>query len=115
MEGRNQDQTERGFSATNLCRFLVRKGGHRAARTGRRRQHHVGVRLSAYRVDLSAIVELCRGFTRGRARGRAAEDVLRQRTKAVRDRVSTMLNNSFISVDDHVQEHPEVWTKRLSR
>jgi uncharacterized protein len=24
-------------------------------------------------------------------------------------------NNSFISVDDHVQEHPEVWTKRLSR
>ena len=24
-------------------------------------------------------------------------------------------NNSFISDDDHVQEHPEVWTKRLSR
>jgi uncharacterized protein len=24
-------------------------------------------------------------------------------------------NNFFISVDDHVQEHPEVWTKRLSR
>lgn len=23
--------------------------------------------------------------------------------------------NSFISVDEHVQEHPEVWTKRLSR
>jgi hypothetical protein len=22
---------------------------------------------------------------------------------------------SFISVDEHVQEHPEVWTKRLSR
>jgi uncharacterized protein len=25
------------------------------------------------------------------------------------------VNNFFISVDDHVQEHPEVWTKRLSR
>ena len=25
------------------------------------------------------------------------------------------MNNSFISVDEHVQEHPEVWTKRLSR
>ena len=24
-------------------------------------------------------------------------------------------NNKFISVDEHVQEHPEVWTKRLSR
>src|ERR1700746_3609342 len=24
-------------------------------------------------------------------------------------------NSSFISVDDHVQEHPQVWTKRLSR
>ena len=24
-------------------------------------------------------------------------------------------NNLFISVDDHVQEHPEVWTQRLSR
>ena len=24
-------------------------------------------------------------------------------------------NSSFISVDDHVQEHPEVWTRRLSR
>ena len=24
-------------------------------------------------------------------------------------------NNFFISVDDHIQEHPEVWTKRLSR
>ena len=23
--------------------------------------------------------------------------------------------NTFISVDEHVQEHPEVWTKRLSR
>ena len=25
------------------------------------------------------------------------------------------VNNFFISVDDHVQEHPEVWTQRLSR
>jgi uncharacterized protein len=25
------------------------------------------------------------------------------------------VNNFFISVDEHVQEHPEVWTKRLSR
>ena len=25
------------------------------------------------------------------------------------------MNNSFISVDEHVQEHPEVWTKRMSR
>ncbi|MGZ8452941.1 MAG: amidohydrolase family protein [Candidatus Binatia bacterium] len=25
------------------------------------------------------------------------------------------INNKFISVDEHVQEHPEVWTKRLSR
>ena len=25
------------------------------------------------------------------------------------------VNDFFISVDDHVQEHPEVWTKRLSR
>jgi uncharacterized protein len=25
------------------------------------------------------------------------------------------MNNKFISVDEHVQEHPEVWTKRLSR
>ena len=25
------------------------------------------------------------------------------------------INSSFISADDHVQEHPEVWTKRLSR
>ena len=25
------------------------------------------------------------------------------------------LDNLFISVDEHVQEHPEVWTKRLSR
>ena len=25
------------------------------------------------------------------------------------------MNNSFISVDEHVQEHPEVWTKRLSQ
>jgi predicted TIM-barrel fold metal-dependent hydrolase len=25
------------------------------------------------------------------------------------------MNNGFISVDEHVQEHPEVWTKRLSR
>jgi len=25
------------------------------------------------------------------------------------------MNNSFISADEHVQEHPEVWTKRLSR
>ena len=24
-------------------------------------------------------------------------------------------NNKFISVDEHVQEHPEVWTKRLAR
>ena len=23
--------------------------------------------------------------------------------------------NTFISVDEHVQEHPEVWSKRLSR
>ncbi len=23
--------------------------------------------------------------------------------------------NIFISVDEHVQEHPELWTKRLSR
>ena len=23
-------------------------------------------------------------------------------------------NNKFISVDEHVQEHPDVWTKRLS-
>src|SRR5262245_40837185 len=107
MEGRNQDQTKRGFSATNLCRFLVRKGGHRAARTGRNRQYHVGVRLSAYRVDLSAIVELCRGFTRGRARGRAAEDVLRQRTKAVRGRVSMASSHWFISVEGPVQEARE--------
>lgn len=25
------------------------------------------------------------------------------------------MNNSFISADEHVQEHPEVWNKRLSR
>jgi predicted TIM-barrel fold metal-dependent hydrolase len=25
------------------------------------------------------------------------------------------VNNFFISVDEHIQEHPEVWTKRLSR
>lgn len=25
------------------------------------------------------------------------------------------ITNTFISVDEHVQEHPEVWTKRLSR
>ncbi len=25
------------------------------------------------------------------------------------------MNNSFISVDEHVQEHPEVWIKRMSR
>ena len=25
------------------------------------------------------------------------------------------LKYGLISVDDHVQEHPEVWTKRLSR
>ena len=40
---------------------------------------------------------------------------MRLRLEIVGDGNNMTANNFFISVDDHVQEHPEVWTKRLSR
>ena len=101
-------QTERSFSAADLCRFLVREGGYRAARAGRRRQYHVGIRLSAHRVDLSEILEFRRSVARGCAGGRTKENALWQRAQAVRPGIVSEPS------EDHLKRSERAFKGRFS-
>src|SRR5258706_5283313 len=80
---RGRAQTERADPRGSLCQFLVRESGHRAPQRRRRRQHHVGIGLPAYRIDLSRFVEVRRALARRLAGRRTKENAIRQRQGAV--------------------------------
>ena len=77
------------FQTPALRRLLVRARGHRAAAPDRHGQHHVGVGLSAFDLDLSRVPEVRRSNTGGRAAEGARPVVLRQRAAPLQSRVAT--------------------------
>src|SRR5947208_12050951 len=75
---------ERADPSAGLRQFLVRTSRHRTARRGRRRQHYVGVRLPAHRVDLSRLVEIRRALAPRRTQRRARKNAVSKCAGALR-------------------------------